>query len=290
MADYKPLVFAAGEFQQLQSADRLQGAFSGRRQAIAQGRLDSLGFPNSITTTSGLSVTINAATAPLRANFAAGFDDLPIDFSGTFASDQVFSGLTASITHYFDLERNTSTGVVTAARIAIAPVYGRIAPTSPATGLHWFKTSEDSLTSQPGMTMYEWSGSVWIARQRVFLGEAVTSASAVTSIANYAYNRRYVSASIAYSGLTLVATNHNLGMTLAEAEATWMGYGRASASDLTAPMIQHTFVDAGINYGVRPQAGNRLSHSFQIWGGGLYHNGSASVTVGQVQFAISSAW
>ena len=231
MADYKPLVFAAGELQQLQSADRLQGAFSGRRQAIAQGRLDSSGLPNSITANSGLSVTINAATAPLRANFAAGFDDLPIDFSGTFASDQVFSGLTASITHYFYLERNTSTGVVTAARIAIAPVYGRVAPTSPATGLHWFKTSEDSLTSQPGMTMYEWSGTVWVARQRVFLGEVTTSASAVTSIANYAYNRRYQNGWAAAVAGGLNNFSHALGMTLAEAEATIIFYGRQNSSD-----------------------------------------------------------
>lgn len=265
--------------------------FGSKRQAITQGRLNSSGLPNSITTASGLSCTINAATAPLVANFAAGFGgQLPIDFTGSFASDQVFSGLTASTTHYFYLERNTSTGVVSAARIAIAPVYARIAPTSPATGLHWFKTSEDSLTTQPGMTMYEWSGSAWVTRQRVFLGEATTSASAVTSIANYAYNRRYQSAWTAAVAGGLNNFNLNLGMTMAEAEATVVFFGRQNSSDLNHTPIPSSDVRPTGFYGyLFFGAATRLNLPI-AWGTeGIYYNG-AWQTGADVQCSVDSRW
>ena len=263
--------------------------FGGKRQTIAQGRLDSLGFPNSITTASGLSVTINAATAPLRANFAAGFDNLPIDFSGTFASDQVFSALTASITHFFYLERDLSTGVLSAARIAIAPVYGRVAPTAPATGLHWFKTSEDSLTSQPGMTMYEWSGTVWVARQRVFLGEVTTGASAVTSIANYAYNRQYLSDWLTVSVNNTVNFLHNFGAPPADLGATLTFYGRINASDANPGFAPYGFyVDASTSYGIQIRnAGGRLGQIFQMGTAAIYISGSWLTTC-QIRCAINS--
>ena len=269
-----------------QAANRVYGV--ARRQCITASNNI---LANNISTE--LNVTIaGTASVPIVCTFAAGWDVLgiPIDYVGTFTSSQTFTALTTNTTHFFYLERNTITGALTCNKTTIVPIYSATAPTSPVTGQHWFKTLADSQTTQQGYTMYEWSGSAWVVRQRVFIVEVTTGASAITSYANYATNRKYLSAWIAYSGAPLIATNHNLGMTLAEAEATWIGYGRASASDLTATFVMSLWSDVGGYYGVRPQAGTRLSHSFQLWGGGLYNNGSASVTVGQVQFAISSNW
>ena len=268
-----------------QAANRVYGV--ARRQCI------SAGASSFVTVINTLDCTIaGSASQPIVCTFAVGWDVLgiPIDYVGTFTSSQTFTALTANTTHFFYLERNTITGALTCNKTTIAPIYSQITPTSPVTGQHWFKTFAGYLSSQSGYTMYEWSGSAWVVRQRVFIAEITTGASAVTSFASYATNRRHISAWIAYSGLTLVAISHNLGMTLSEAEATWVAYGRASASDLTATIAQSFFSDAGIYYGARPQSGNRLSHSFQIWGGGLYHNGTGSVTVGQIQLAISSNW
>ena len=267
------------------------------RQAISQGRINSSGFPNSISTTSGLSCTITASpTNPLVANFADGFDlpaagqvPQPIDFSGAFTSTQVFNGLTASTTHYFYLERDSITGVVSLGRITIVPSYGAIAPTSPVVGQHWFKTSPDSLSGQQGYTMYEWNGS-WLERQRVFLGEVTTGTSAVTSLANYSYNRRFQSLWTAFSGAQLLSIAHNLGMNLAEAQANWAGCGRANAADVLTNLIFSIIWDGTTYYGIRPQGGNRLNHNFQIYSGGAFHNGSALGTVGQLQFSIVSGW
>ena len=269
-----------------QAANRVYGI--ARRQCI------NASSGNFLTTINIASSTVSAlSSSPIVCTFATGSDVLgiPIDYVGTFASSQTFTNLTASTTHFFYLERNTITGALTCNKTNIVPIYSQTAPASPVTGQHWFKTFADSLTSQQGYTMYEWSGSAWVIRQRVFIAEITTNASAVSSSAEYAINRKYQSAWIAYSGSTLVATNHNLGMTLAEAEATWTGYGRTSASDLTATLITSLWADAGVYYGARPQAGTRLSHNFQIFSGGLYVSTSgALVTVGQVQFAISSNW
>jgi len=260
-----------------------------RRQAIDQGSIDSSGQPNAITTSTGLNAQINASsTSPIVCNFAAGFDTsgIPIDYTGIYTSNQSYSSLTANTTHYFYLGRDTSTGALTPTRITIAPVYARTAPTSPATGLHWFKTSQDSLSTQPGMTMYEWNGSIWVARQRVFIGELTTGAGAVTSIANYAYGRCYESAWTAVSTNNTVNFAHNLGMSPAEAQSTITFYGRQNSSDLN-----HAFVPAYVQgYGIYFWAIGRLTQRVFVGGTGIYFDGSSWRTSADLKCSVSSGW
>lgn len=261
-----------------------------RRQAIAQGSIDSVGLPNAITTSAGLNAQINASsTTPIVCNFAAGFDvsGIPIDYTGIYTSNQSYSSLTANTTHYFYLGRDTSTGVLTPTRITIAPVYSRVAPTSPSTGLHWFKTSQDSLSTQPGMTMYEWNGSIWVARQRVFIGEVTTNASAVTSVANYAYDRRYQSAWLSASSGQLINFSHNLG-SVADAEATFAVHGRLNSSD--APTFVPTYIgEAGISYGCYPRGGTRNSIVLHLGTNVLYTSESWR-TAAEYSLSIQSGW
>ena len=271
-----------------QAANRVYGI--ARRQCISA----SNGILSS--NISGLNITITGtAIAPIVCTFAAGWDVLgiPIDYVGTFTSNQTFSNLTANTTHYFYLERNTTTGILTCNKITIVPIYSATAPASPVTGQHWFKIFADSNSGQPGYTMYEWSGSAWVVQQRVFIVEVTTGASAITSFANYATNRQYQSAWVAYNGTTTIILNHNLGMTVAEAQAVWSAYGRSSSADLTATFAQMIWARAdGTNFhGIQPRAGNRLSHTFTVQPSGLYiDNANLQVVIGQVQIAISSGW
>ncbi|PZV16127.1 MAG: hypothetical protein DCF22_06020 [Leptolyngbya sp.] len=282
-----------------QAAGRVYGVAA--RQAISEGPITATGQPNAITANSGLSCTITGSTSvPLVANFAAGFDPpvagqapTPIDYTGFFTNAQVFdSSLTASTTHYFYMERNATTGAVSLGRITIAPVYSTVAPTSPSVGQHWFKTSVDSLSTQQGYTMYEWNGSTWVPRQRVFLGEVVTSASAVTTIHNYAHNGVSTPDAIAYSGASVAVIPHRLGMTLLEAQVTYAIYGRVNAADTNVCLvIPSYYYNGATTYGVMPFGNsNRSQHSVTIGAGGAYYSGSAYVTTGQILPVFKRGW
>lgn len=252
----------------------------------------SAGSTSFITSTNLLSCTVSApSTNPIICTFATGFDNLgvPIDYIGTFASSQSFTGLTANTTHYFYLERNIITGTLSCGKTTIVPTYSPSAPSSPVTGKHWFKTYADSLTSQPGMSMYEWSGSAWMTCQRVFIAELTTNATTVTSAANYALNRQYLSAWTSYSGQQIINFAHNLGISF-ESGVVWSVVARANSSDTNASLTTQT-VSSTVNYGVFPYGlGNRLSQPFLTANTGAYWNGTAWVASGQILVFISIPW
>lgn len=61
------------------------------------------------------------------------------------------------------------------------------------------------------MEMFNFDGTNYTKAWRVFLAEAVTNASAVTSVVNYALNGLYKSAPVAFSGAGTFNFNHNIG-------------------------------------------------------------------------------
>jgi len=261
-----------------------------KRQCVASGPVDSAGQPNIISAPGGLNAEINGTSAiPIRCTFAGGSDASgEIDFRGRDYSITENLSLVASTTNYFYLEMNAASGGLTPTRITIAPVYSRVAPTSPAPGLHWFDTSQNSSVWEKGMCMYEWLNSMWRPRRRVFIGEATTNASEVTSFATYAYERRYQSAWTAWTGQQTINLAHNLGMNFADAEATYAGYARSGSNDTNVSLTMHTI---GNNTGLIPFGlGNRLNQPFMTGDGGLYYTGSAYVTTGQLAVSIQSGW
>lgn len=72
-----------------------------------------------------------------------------------------------------------------------------------ATGQHWFDLST--------MQMKRWSGSAWETKQRVFVGEAVTDGSGVTSVVSYALRGEYVPARFTVAASTNITKSHNIG-------------------------------------------------------------------------------
>lgn len=255
----------------------------GRRQAITQGPLNASGFPSAIAATTGLNVQITAsATNAIRCNFADGL----IDFPATYSSPQTLT-LAASTTTFIYLERNSSTNAVTVGTTKIAPVYDRIAPAIPAVGQHWFKTSDDSLTSQPGMTMYERVGGSWVARQRVFLGEVSTLASAIASVVSYAYGRRYQSDWLSVvSGGAFINFTPNLGITPMEAQSSWAVYARLNAADSL-----HAVVGMDINYGVFPlDAGGRLNQKLLMGYTAICYINGVWQTAVDIRLTVIGGW
>jgi hypothetical protein len=76
---------------------------------------------------------------------------------------------------------------------------------APATGQRWFDLS--------AMTPKKWNGSAWVGENWCALGEAVTNASAVTSVITYALRGKYNSGRFAIGVNTNYLKNHNLGVT-----------------------------------------------------------------------------
>jgi hypothetical protein len=74
---------------------------------------------------------------------------------------------------------------------------------TPVANQHWFDLN--------AMQMKVWNGSSWETKQRVFLGEAVTGASSVTSAITYALQGRYESEVFALAKNTNYSRSHNIG-------------------------------------------------------------------------------
>lgn len=177
------------------------------RQTVSTGATTA-GAASFLSAGSGLSVNLSATAVPVTVSYAYGFGlNGAIDYVSQYLADAAaaWSALTANATLFLYSDRNASTGSVTQGFSALVPAYSTVAPSAPATDQHWF-----DLTS---WQMKRWSGSAWVAVQRVFIGEAVTGASTVTSVATYALNGRYVSADVTWpTTATAVSLTTNIGV------------------------------------------------------------------------------
>jgi len=157
------------------------------RQTVLAAAVDANGYANFISIGSGLAVNIDGTPTPVRIAFAAGFGaNGALNYVGTVDADTSISSLAASTTNYLFAERNAGTGAVTLGKVSVAPIYSYAAP-SHAANQYWF--------SIPEMVMYLSNGTdTWTAKQVVFIGEAVTDGSSVTSVINYALRGEYMGA------------------------------------------------------------------------------------------------
>lgn len=210
------------------------------RQTVLSSSVDSNGLPNFITAGSGLAVNIAATTTPIIIAFAAGFGaNGSTDYVGQITADTSITGLTASTTNYLYADRNTSTGAITLGATTTAPTYGYSAA-STTNGQHSYRI--------PDGKMYLGNGSTAPAVQRVFLGEAVTSSSAVTSVVNYALQGRYMSTETAVTGNNTYTFSHNIGVPMDQCTATLTT--RADSSSSWRPWLPY-FSNSTSSYGMQ---------------------------------------
>lgn len=177
------------------------------RQTVLSAKTnDGTADPSFLLQGSGLGVNILGGAIPVVVAFAAGFDsEGAVDYVGTVAKDinNTWSNLMPSTTNYLYIERNFVTGELSYGYTNTAPVYGVTAPVSPTVGTHFFNIST--------MVMSVFNGSAWDQKHRVFVGEALTSASSVSNIVTYALQGKYESDFFSTGSSALVTKNHNIG-------------------------------------------------------------------------------
>ncbi len=201
------------------------------RQTVLSAAVDAYGYANFISIGSGLAVNIDGTPTPVRIAFAAGFGaNGALNYVGTIDSDTSISSLAANITNYLLAERNTGTGAVTLGKVSVAPIYSYVAPSHGA-NQYWF--------SIPEMVMYLSNGTdTWTAKQVVFIGEAVTDGSTVTSVVNYALQGLYDSGWFSVSASSDYSKNHNIGVP----QPTITLYGAFSSLDAPAEINFYTYI------------------------------------------------
>lgn len=200
-------------FKQLLFAIGALSAANATPQTVLNGSVDANGYANFLATSANLNLPISATTTPLLIAFGCGWGNFgPINRVGRIIADTVLA-LAASVTSYVYAERDPVTYAITLNKTTLRPVYGFAHPGAPAAGQCSFLI--------PFNQMYEWSGAAWVAKQRVFLGEAVTSGAAVTAVVTYALRGRTILTSAAALAVNQTAAlAHKLGMRPGRLRAT----------------------------------------------------------------------
>ena len=177
-----------------------------KRQTVQSSSVDANGLPNFLATAVTLNLPISATATPLRVSAAGGYDSLgQVDRFGSQTTDTTLL-LAASSTLYVYADVSAA-GVLTYGSGTLAPSYIYGGTPSVTNGQFTF-----DITKKIG---YVGNGSAAVQSYRVYLGEAVTSGTAVTSVVNYALNGDYVqplSATLP-SGSTATTITHNIGVT-----------------------------------------------------------------------------
>lgn len=190
-------------------------SFSGVRQTVSAGPVNTAGLPSLLpsTTTATLNLTSQnvSSTYPLVATAAGGWSNAtgtPVDTIGYSTTNLTWTGLTASraaATPNF-LYVTISGGTMTTGKTLLAPIYQWGGTPSTTNGQFTFNISE--------MRGYLGNGTTAPQTALVFVGEAATDGSQVISTVVYAYNGRYDSGYMATlpAALTAQAAIHNLGV------------------------------------------------------------------------------
>ncbi len=183
-------------------------AGSSPRQTVTAGPVTSAGLANVLRPSSvTLSIQTDLSGTPLAVTAANSVDSTTgaqKDLVGIATSDLTWSGLTASTTNYLYVTVALA-GTLTTGSTTRAPVYQWGGTPSVISGQFTFNIGQ--------MKGYLGNGTTAPQAYVVFVGEAATSGSSVTSTVSYAYNGRYESDFV--QNLPAVATftsvNHNIG-------------------------------------------------------------------------------
>lgn len=145
-------------------------------------------------------------------------------------------GLPASSTCYIYAQRSEDSLVPSISRTTLKPVYSFLAPLSPATDQHWYDLAENQ--------MKRWGGSDWQEVSRIFIGEAETDATSVTSTTTYAIKGRYDSGWFGVNANTKYTITHNLGRLPLNVEL----YGATDINGANCHKVGY-YQDNGAGYG-----------------------------------------
>lgn len=174
-----------------------------KRQCAVTGGVTS-GVASFLTTSSNL-ITLNASTTdPVVVTWANGFNPFPVDYAYKWTANATNAwGTFTTGTYYLYIDYDPATDTVSYGSTTVVPNDDLIAPSHGA-GVHWF--------DQTKYKMYESVAGVWTERIRVFVGEAISTGSSVTTLITYALNGRYRGPETTIPGLGVQTSwNHYIG-------------------------------------------------------------------------------
>lgn len=208
-----------------------------RGQAVNIMPVDSNGFPNYIPGSSGaLSLTTFGLSSgsPLVLTANQGIRQR----IAVIQSNQTFGSLAANTTNFLYFTLNTD-GTVTPGSTTVAPIYQFGGTPSITSGQFTYNIV--------ARTMYLGDGVAANPVYAVFVGEAVTLASSVTSSVSYAANGRYVSVDTGIAGGgTRQAFAHNIGVQALQFEV-WLKNQTAQHGYNPGMMVRPMYNPADIN-------------------------------------------
>ena len=141
-------------------------------------------------------------------------------------------------------------------------------------GSHWFDLST--------MTMKVWNGSAWVPKQRVFIGEAVTDGSGVTSVITYALQGRYSSGRFPVTANTNYTKSHNIGA----APETIVLRGASTAGGVLSEFSNITW--SGSYYGVWTGSHDRNTIHLEVLNPELRAPGTSTVV--EADLIVERGW
>ncbi len=183
-----------------------------KRQTVLSGPADANGLPTFFPATSvNLTLTMQnvAGGTPLVATIANGFDNAGQFDLGVRVTTNLAVTVSASTTSYIYLDDTGALGATT-----LAPIYQFSGAASVTNGQHTYIIGQGQ--------MYVGNGTTAAAINRVFIGEAVASGTAITATVAYAYQGYYDSGwtnTLPGTGANIIK-NSNLG--IADAEVDFM--------------------------------------------------------------------
>ena len=176
---------------------------SGVRQTVQTGLVDANGYANFVSIGTGLAVNIAATAVPLIVSSSGG--SIVNDRVGIISANTTIGSLAASNTNYLYADVAVDGGVTLRAGV-LAPIYQFGGTPSVTNGQFTFNISE--------MKGYLGNGTTAPQAYIVYLGEAITNATNVTSVVNYALNGLYDSGytnTLPAAGTT-ITRSHNIGV------------------------------------------------------------------------------
>jgi hypothetical protein len=186
----------------------LLGYAPAKRQTVVAGPVTASGLPAFLPATgAGLAVTsigIAAATPLVVSAANGGASGGANDLVGIATANLTWSGLTASATNYLYVTVNAA-GALTPGSTTLPPIYQQGGTPSSVNNQFTFNIGQ--------MQGFLGNGTSSAQAFAVFVGEAVTSPTAVTSTVAYAYNGVAITAPIAVPAVsTQTSLAHNLGV------------------------------------------------------------------------------
>jgi hypothetical protein len=198
--------------------------------------------------------------------------------SNDFAPSQVYTLASYTAARYFRVL--VTAGMTGANRVRVSLLTLMTLPD----GAHWFDRST--------MTMKARVASAWSTVQRVFAGEAVTAAGAVSSVITYALRGEYDSGWRESYTATFHTLQHNLGMSVSEGIGISTYFSRNATRLDEAPTFDATEVAAS---GVRwfnstSETAQQNTRNALVYTLGAPHQQRAGGVYGNFRFQMKRSW